>query len=514
VAQYEAALRGSDLIITLANEPVLYASSWEDYNVFSERVLWGGALQYPYRQEDTAGYDGSYELYVNSVTGVGTIDIDHASVPAAGTNIKMLYSTDTSYENWGPFNFYNEWNGTTSLGDFYMSDDINFEDWLGATHEINLYDVEFNIQTEAQLAVGNNFSISGSENFYIDDFKVFKEGHTEIDCFDLYLPWHHSDSNNYFSIDFTYLNLDWDIDPPAGLDLHMDLLTFDLEYKLYVVYNGTSGGEDTWNVTAAFSLVPAYEMDGAPIYAEHIPGRYEWGVVGRDADSVDSAGLSLVSAAFKNKQVEYGLAGEDMYDDEIANQMPWVMSKIGSGTTSANYYYSGTDYRTALKDDWCTTWPVASSNMIGVGGPLANMLAYYGNDFTDAFYGLSQFTSYAPWQNAIVPLTCWNGTKKGYTNTNTVGYAVVSTYQDINGTVLFLVWGNWGRDTYYVTKWFHEDGIFEFQSFPRCATSVVVKVTYSNTTEGYKPKTFSVVEVLGTISETTVETVKGGIHDP
>jgi hypothetical protein len=60
-------------------------------------------------------------------------------------------------------------------------------------------------------------------------------------------------------------------------------------------------------------------------------GRYEWTVVGRDAASVDSAGASLVTAAFKNKQVEIGLAGEDMYDPLITNQMPLVMAKMDEG---------------------------------------------------------------------------------------------------------------------------------------------------------------------------------------
>ncbi len=107
-----------------------------------------------------------------------------------------------------------------------------------------------------------------------------------------------------------------------------------------------------------------------------------------------------------------------MYDPVIANQIPWVMSKMGAGTTWSDYYYGTSDFRTALRDDFCTTWQITHANLVGSGGPLANMLAYYGNDFASAFFGLSQFTSYAPWQNAIVALPCWNGTKKGYVDTN------------------------------------------------------------------------------------------------
>jgi len=253
---------------------------------------------------------------------------------------------------------------------------------------------------------------------------------------------------------------------------------------------------------------------------ENERGRYEWITVGRNASSIDSAGAALVSAAFKNKDIEIGLAGEDMYDTEIANQMPWVMAKCGTEDDWEDYYYDndGGDYRAALKDDWCTTWPISSSNMIGVGGPLANLLAYYGNDFTDALFGLNRFTDYSGWEDMIVPLTCWDVTKtQAYASNNTEGYAVIATYKDINGTVLFLVWGHWGRDTFYVTKWFHEEGIYQLQEAPCGLTSIIVKIDYEYSAEGYKPTDFSIVECLGTISETEWthnSEVKGGIHDP
>jgi hypothetical protein len=228
----------------------------------------------------------------------------------------------------------------------------------------------------------------------------------------------------------------------------------------------------------------------------------------------------MVSAAFKNKQVEYGLAGADMYDPLPYNQMPWVMHKFGTGNTWADY--KDALGRSALRDDWCTTWPVASSNMIGVGGCLANLLAYYGNDFMTAFFALGDFTDYAGWKNKIVPLTCWDVTKtRAFVSNETTGYAVISTYKDLNGTVLFLIWGHWGRDTYYVTKWFHEEGIYELQQAPAGLTSIIVRIDYESTSEGYKPTGYSIVECLGTISERLWKGTlfgqsfsKGGIHDP
>jgi hypothetical protein len=200
---------------------------------------------------------------------------------------------------------------------------------------------------------------------------------------------------------------------------------------------------------------------------------------------------------------------------------------MGSGDTWTDYLKTGAgtdpgNYRAYLRDDWCRQGtsandevPVASSNMIGVGGPLANLLAYYANDFTAAIFGLGDFTNYTAWKNKIAPVSCWNHAQ-GYTDTNTVGYAVISTYLDLNGTVVFLVWGNWGRDTFYVSRWFHEHDVYQLQSAPRGLTSQVIKINYQSTGEGYKPTSVSVVECLGTISERAWSSggTKGGIHDP
>lgn len=258
----------------------------------------------------------------------------------------------------------------------------------------------------------------------------------------------------------------------------------------------------SWNLAAGSTVKVLYST----MKYDEI-GRYEWGIVGRDAATVDSAGLSMISAAFKEKRVEYGLAGEDMFDPAVANQIPSVMSKFGTGNTKADY--KDALLRAALKDDWCKTWPITKSNIAGSGGMLANMLAYYGNDFTSAFFASGDFTSYLPWKDKIVALPCWS--KDAYASSATTGYAVVTTTKDLNGTVLFLVWGHWGRDTYYASKWFLEDGVFEFQSFPQHATSVILEISYG--TDPTHP-TVTVPEVLGTISETKVGP-KGGIHpDP
>jgi hypothetical protein len=254
----------------------------------------------------------------------------------------------------------------------------------------------------------------------------------------------------------------------------------------------TTQGEIEWTVEKGKVVKVLYS-------AGITPGRYEWVIVGRDAATVDSAGAALVTSAFKDKIIEstgtagayIGLAGADMKAKAVYDEMPWVMSKFGTGNDKADY--KDAIGRAALKDDWCTTWPIASSNMIGVGGPLANILAYYGNDFTPAFYGLPEYASTA-WADTIIALSCWS--QNTYASNEETGYAVVATYKDLNGTVLFLIWGHWGRDTYYATKWFHEKGVYILQDFPPCATAIILKIYYTV----HEPAV-RIAEVLGTISE-------------
>jgi len=257
--------------------------------------------------------------------------------------------------------------------------------------------------------------------------------------------------------------------------------------------------------------------------------RYEWVTVGRDAMTVDSAGAALVAEAFDSfKQIHIGIGGADMAAADAELCMPSVMYKFGAGTAKDDYK----DYilRAALVDDWCTYWPVASSNMIGIGGPIANLFAYYANDFTDAFYGLTEFSGTA-YSGKIAAITCWDRNWEGLTGYNVyssdedVGYAVITTYKDINGTVMFNVWGDWGRDTYYASLWLHGDdarglspALIELQQAPAGVTSLILEIDYDDP----KHPTYSVPEVLGTISERlwihygsdVTDPEKGGIHDP
>lgn len=522
---------------TSAHRPVIDSTGgeWDEYNDFTERVedLNTSTLLH---QRDDDPLMGDTSDYTFSVTdGYATI-----TGLTASHEYKILYSTYNSLTNHTKVTFTNTWTNKTYSEINSAVNGLNptwatttFNDTLNVKHEIWVDQAVITLTNDTASSRNYNYTydLTGHMCWNASDIKVFKENEASIKVYGQ-TSWEDTKTNApnatvNVTIVFDTFRLFWNVTPPYLTDVHIDWADFHFDYDIALThgYNNT-GPYDYFNLTVTFTFGGD---DG--LYKEHIPGRYEWVVVGRNAATVDSAGASLVSAAFKNKQVEIGVDGEDMKALYAENDMRWVLSRVGQTDNSFDdyLYCPGTDYRTGLRDDFCTTWPVSSSNMIGVGGPYANKLSYYGNDFMSAIYGLGQFTSYPAWQERIDPVTCWAATNMNHTyssyDNNTIGYGVISTYQDINGTNLLLIWGYFGRDTDALTNWFHQEGIYELQQAPCGVTSIVVKITYDVTDleAGYKPKSISVVEVLGTISErlwkgtmaypfgTTF--VKGGIHD-
>jgi len=468
--------------ITTSRAPVVVVSDdeWDDYCVFSERVI-----------DLTTGEVLDRSDYSITPNDDGTATI---SGLISGHYYKILYSTRPEWSKLYTTDLPSEFHTFSGIG---PGDTVTFT--YDASHEYAvdplgvIHGFEFNVTMAITVkdTVASDFTESTDDpdlDGVHSNFKVFK-GETFNNTY-------------WFWDDITYTGADVIVtcvsQEPTILvtyitstkeTVHIDELDVRLHLAADISYNLTTG---ELNVT--FTPYMGY------YYEEHMGGRYEWTIVGRDAASVDSVGAALVTAAYKNKQVEIGTAGEDMYDPELANYIPWVMSKMSAGDDWTDYLDDLE--RAALKDDWCTYWPISSSNMIGVGGPLANLLAYYGNDFTEAFFGLTQFTPAAMWSGKIAALTCWS--KNAYSSSDSVGYAVISTYKDINGTVIFLVWGHWGRDTFYASQWLHGDeargippGIHQLQEINPGVTSIILKIDYTDP----EHPTFSVIEHLGTISE-------------
>jgi hypothetical protein len=195
---------------------------------------------------------------------------------------------------------------------------------------------------------------------------------------------------NATSMNDDFLVKDWDLDtvqkwctashdlavtwPMEGETLHVNYLNHTIDVILTVEYNET-GNWILWN----------YNVTVTAEYDEMLGGRWEHTVVGKDAHSVDSMGAALVTAAFKNKQIEIGISGIDMEEEMVANDVPWVFSKL-SDQTGTYEDYRDEKKRVHLKDDWCHTWQISASNMIMIGGtePNVNLGTYYFNDFLDA----------------------------------------------------------------------------------------------------------------------------------
>jgi len=506
------ALLGIPLNITLDYSPVRKVAIWESYCTFSERVLWDEELKYPRRVEWLTDYD--YELYVNATTGVGHIWIPASKVPPAGTLIKILYSTDTTYSKLENITYTIEQSVNRTkiddVGEYQKSGEfINFTDPLGVNHYFYINSAWFQVTNSSALSDGDSCSLTGTLYWYANDIKVFKEDSAYIRVYWLD-SWEDSNTENSITVTFDRFLFSWTITPPTHDDVHITRADIDIWYNITAVY---WADQDKFNITIMLKLGDYGTGNTDYIYTEYIAGRYEWTIVGRDSRAVDSAGAAMVTAAFKNKQIEIGLSGLEMQDTLYGTNIPWIARNL-TGTSDARANYNDALGREALRDDWCHTWPVSSSNIIAVGGPAANLATEYFNEFTEAFMinpSLSDyFTTYG-----ILPLTCWNNIGnfiEGNTISDPYGYAVIATYKDINGTVGFLVWGWTGQDTYYACKFLHEEIIYELQDFPECATSIIVRIDYSLDPEH---PDFDIVEVLGTISETTVELVKGGIHpDP
>jgi hypothetical protein len=231
-------------------------------------------------------------------------------------------------------------------------------------------------------------------------------------------------------------------------------------------------------------------------------GRWEWSIVGEPAASVDTLGNTMVVAAFKNKLIEYGIGGLDRLDATFGPMVPSVIREGISPDSDGRYH---------LHDDWCysrtddsagmdKSWPIASSNIITVGGPSPNKVSTYFNEYAQAMVYTTVgdgFYAVTCWDNPITDWKFYAGTAV----TDRYGYAVISTYKDKNGTVGLMVYGWNGQDTYFAAKWFDEHK-FELQHINTHVTDIILEIEYEYSDGDPRcPPVVDIVEKLGTISE-------------
>ena len=229
-------------------------------------------------------------------------------------------------------------------------------------------------------------------------------------------------------------------------------------------------------------------------------GRYEWENVGTVSAAVDSAGAAMIASAFQEwKDIEVYNSALDIKDSSWGPYTPYLMREQGVANRTKSQYRDAIK-RTHLKDDWCTTCPITSSNIITVGGPAANVLAEYFNDYTSAFLIKSDVSTSDLTGNGIYAPGCWNKTRAYYGGSSGAGgYAIISTYRDLNGTIGFIVWGYNGDDTFYASYALRHGLIAYMQYLQPGVTTLILKLTYT----GQCAPTISIVECLGIFTECT-----------
>jgi hypothetical protein len=276
-------------------------------------------------------------------------------------------------------------------------------------------------------------------------------------------------------------------------------------------------GGDTYKVLYTTKLVD--------VQSTWHSGRWEWTVIGQDGQASDSLGAALLTAAWmdwKNKEV--WLTGLDVESKVYGPAIPRTLRKFAESESPDrnNYQYEhGVDDRAAFRDDWSTPddwvdeeiypYAISSSNIQVVGGPIVNEAASYFNDFTDALiytgYGDGY---YAPGCWARTVLDHYQGKdlidvvddELWYTSSTVddeVGYAIISTYKDLNETVGFVVYGYTAEDTYYATNALRGGLLPWLQELQDGSTTIILEIDYTD----LHPVGFHVKESLGRFTECT-----------
>jgi len=504
-----------DGTITLDHRPFydVGVDRWDQYCSFSERVI-DLSVSPPKVLNRTKGeYDVSVDAKgYATITGLipgHLYKILYSTLPQVSGEVELTTELFDSFENMM----------VCDTKSFDPEDiDIEWTDNLGVDHGVYIEVGEIKIHWKEPLnsmasdkknltwsLANGNFSLPITRwTEKEDNFKVFMEQVHRGNVSDITTPINitlFNDSETPTEVGSLEFDLGkfekWITDshdisvtwPHDRETVHVDMLTHTLTIEDLIVQFNYYPATDTNETIVTLKLKLSVD------YEEHLGGRYEWVVVAKHS-TADTAAAIMVAEILKNKQLEIGVSGLDMLHDP-GPKMPYVMAKFGPTNTLADYYIPGT--RPSLKDDWCHHWPVSSSNIITVGGPLASLTTEYVNEFTDAFYafngthrGVPKPWAHPDIKGKIFAPTIWDKTANTFAG---AGWAVVAVYKDINGTVIFTVWGMTADDTYYACKWVH-DNIETLQTMNPGVTSLVLKIDYTTC-----PYSASIVERLGTISE-------------
>jgi len=300
---------------------------------------------------------------------------------------------------------------------------------------------------------------------------------------------------------------------------------------LQAINNATGGWSDIEPIGALALLDKAepvkgtvpYGLDGMGNFANYHETFSNTGkATGNDATSYIRTGLN--GFAFK------------WYDAGSSSRSPPQPIAGGFAANSSSttlYWYPSKD---PLTERWVrqsggayVPAPYLSASLNGhpngimtVGGPKANELSRYFNDFNFAIdrEGTTDYalinggikTGIAPTSDPSIitrdffPISTWASSHNSwYSNVdNTAGYAVISVARDINNTRGLSVYGWDGRDTYWACAWaaqYLNSNETQHGMFPAGTLSIVLKISYTASDREPSGPAFTVMKALGTITE-------------
>lgn len=487
------------------DDPIDQIPAWDAYCSPREKVLVDGVLQVP-------GEDNDYEIYWHwnpEETWEGPLDIK------AGTSFELFYprivpGSESVRIEWEDGTTTTLWQGTDydysvdcSNGKLYIWPDIELEEDDELVIDYYTYfpgcyiefyedsvpeeDAEIKIlystfrivyKTDKFIPYIDGFRMENTDaHMYVapEDFGMFALRYGPV-IPEYFISW---TVGNVFPNWITVLLNGADLDP-----MYWDFWEESGEGYIFVNYT-------TLELDPSDVIEVIY-----PIFS----GRYEWTTIGTETGPADAIGASMVTEGFRQwKNFDTKISGLD-YKRKRTPDIPYIFRNVsGTGDVRDDYYDDQgaqtveSKGRAHLRDDWCTTLPVASSNIIVIGGLYPNLAAEYFNDFTDVYYNRIG----SDFGDGFYSHACWG--RNFYVNTEDKGYAHISTYKDLNGTVGFIVWGITGDDTYYATYALQHGLLKIMEWLQPGVTSLVLEFDYT------KHPTdicfFHVVECLGTITE-------------
>ncbi len=181
-------------------------------------------------------------------------------------------------------------------------------------------------------------------------------------------------------------------------------------------------------------------------------------------------GLDIAPGAFVNRFTDSSSIGIASFVGlRNFGGLPVVLARL----SNAFPYFYDMYYRFAFNRTFMlnTLSVVGGNAMFTVGGPVVNMLTRYTQDFAWYVPFIHDYKSvpfpfafdrnYVAYDRYIGSLftTVWNAARSFTANNTwppimgkTVGYAIISTAVDPNGTVILQIWGANAQDTYYAAK--------------------------------------------------------------